>query len=132
MTRLFGNVLQTAMPPEVQLQLAQMLVQMKRFDLLEPVFIKYLADKPDDLRIQIELAAVRIELKRFDQAIETIKGAVEKGGEPIRTVLRKDVRFQPLWGDVRFQALVQPAAGRLPFGALSQPSNGGLGGLLFQ
>jgi tetratricopeptide (TPR) repeat protein len=131
MTQLLGDVLRSDLPPDVQLQLAQMLIQMKRFDLVEPVFIKYLAVKPDDLSVQVELAATRIELKRFDQAIETLRKAVEKGGEPIRAVLRKDKRFQPLWNDARFQAIVPPPpASRQPFGALPQQSNG-LGGLLF-
>ncbi|MEI8206637.1 MAG: tetratricopeptide repeat protein, partial [Kiritimatiellales bacterium] len=132
LAQLFGDVLRSTLPPEVHLQLAQMLIQMKRFDLVEPVLIKYLAAKPDDLRIQVDLAAVRVELKRLDQAIELLRKAVEKGGEPIRAVLRKDARFQPLWNDARFQAIVPPpSAGRIPFGALPQQS-GGLGGPLFQ
>jgi thioredoxin-like negative regulator of GroEL len=131
MNVLFNDVLRSDLPPEIHLQLAQMLIQMKRFDLVEPALIKYLAAKPDDLRIQIDLAAVRVELRRLDQAIETLRKVVEKGGEPIRTTLRKDARFQPLWNDARFQAIVPPApAGRLPFGAL--PQSGGLGGSLFQ
>jgi thioredoxin-like negative regulator of GroEL len=131
MAQLLDNVLRSNLPPEIHLQLAQMLIQMKRFDLVEPVLVKYLAGKPDDLSAQVDLAAVRTELKRFDLAIETLRKAVEKGGEPIRTLLRKDARFQPLWNDARFQAIVPPAApARLPFGNLPQ-SSGGLGGLVF-
>ncbi len=132
MQQLITNLLRSGMPPEVNLQLAQMLIQIKRVDMVEPVFIKYLEAKPDDLAVQIELAAVRLALGRPGPAFETLKGAVEKGGEPIRAVLRKDMRFQPLWNDARFQALVppQPATSglRLPFGT-AQPS--GLGGLSF-
>jgi tetratricopeptide (TPR) repeat protein len=129
--QLFGDLLRSPLPPEIQLQLAQMVLQMNRFDLAEPVLIKYLAAKPDDLRIQIDLAAVRVELRRLDQAIETLRKVVEKGGEPIRAALRKDVRFQPLWNDARFQSIVPPEpAGRLPLGA--PPQFGGLGGPLFQ
>jgi hypothetical protein len=72
-----------------------------------------------------------VELRRLDQAIETLRKVVEKGGEPIRAALRKDVRFQPLWNDARFQSIVPPEpAGRLPLGA--PPQFGGLGGPLFQ
>jgi hypothetical protein len=124
-------VLRSDLPPEIHLQLAQMLIQMKRFDLVEPVLVKYLAAKPDDLSVQVDLAAVRVELRRLDQAIETLRKTVEKGGEPIRAALRKDARFQPLWNDARFQAIVPPVpAGRLPFGAA--PQSGGLGRPLFQ
>jgi thioredoxin-like negative regulator of GroEL len=131
MAQLFGDVLRSDLPPEIHLQLAQMLIQMKRFDLVEPVLVKYLAAKPDDLSVQVDLAAVRVELRRLDQAIETLRKTVEKGGEPIRAALRKDARFQPLWNDARFQAIVPPMpAGRLPFGAAPQSS--GLGGPLFQ
>jgi len=130
LAQLQDNLLRANLPSEMQLQLAQMLVQMRRPDMAEPFFEKYLTAKPDNLRIQVEQAAVRVELKKYDQAIETLRVAVEKGGEPIRSVLRKDQRFQPLWKDARFQALVPPApVGRLPFGAL--PQSGGLGGLSF-
>jgi thioredoxin-like negative regulator of GroEL len=130
--QLLGNVLQSNLPTEINLQLAQMLIQMKRFDLVEPVFIKYLKAVPDDLRVQIDLAAVRTVLGRSDQAIETLRAVIEKGGEPIRSLLRKDQRFQPLWNDPRFRTLIPPTPApglSLPFGAASKTS--GLDGLSF-
>ncbi len=130
MRQLIGSVLQSGLPPEISLQLAQMLVQIKRIDFVEPIFINYLKAKPDDLRIQLELAALRMALGHPDQAIDALRVAVQKGGEPICAVLRKDTRFQPLWNDARFQAIVPPvpaASRRLPFGAAPQPS--GIGGL---
>ncbi|MFA7256766.1 MAG: tetratricopeptide repeat protein, partial [Kiritimatiellales bacterium] len=129
MHRLVQDILRAGLPPEISLQLAQLLEQMKQFDLVEQVFVKYLEAKPDDLRIQVELAAVRQTLGHTDQALQTIRSAVDKGGEPIRAVIRKDVRFRPLWNDPRFQALVPPSSSRLPFGSAPQP--GGLGGLSF-
>ena len=119
MRQLIGSVLQSGLPPEVNLQLAQLLVQIKRVEFVEPIFINYLQARPDDLRIQLELAALRLSLGHPDLAIETLRTAVQKGGEPICAVLRKDARFQPLWNDARFQAIVPPipAAGRrLPSG----------------
>lgn len=133
MRQLVQDILRAGLPPEVSLQLAQLLVQMKQFDLVDQVFLKYLAAKPDDLRVQIELAAVRVALGHTDQALQTVKLAVDKGGEPIRAVIRKDMRFRSLWEDPRFQALVPPSTGagpRLPFGTMSQPT-GGLGSLSF-
>lgn len=130
MRQLVNDLLRSGLPPDIILQLSQMLVQINRLDVAEPVLLKYLEARPDDLRVQVELAAVRVALKRYDAALETIKLAVEKGGEPIRTVLRKDARFQPLWNDARFQALVSSSNRRLPLGASPQPA-GGLGGFTF-
>jgi thioredoxin-like negative regulator of GroEL len=126
--QMVNNVLHAGLPPEVQIQLAQLLVQLKQLDLADQALISYLQAKPDDLRAQIELAAIRIMLGRTDQALQTIQTAVGKGGEPIRAVIRKDQRFRPLWNDPRFQAIVPPSTPRLPFGAASQPA-GGFGGL---
>jgi hypothetical protein len=89
----------------------------------------YLKSKPDDLQSQVELAAVRLTLGRLDQALTTLRTVVEKGGEPIRAMIRKDMRFQPLWNDARFQAIVPPTVARPPFGAM--PQSPGLGGLSF-
>ena len=129
MQQLIGNLLRANLPLEINLQLAQMLVQMKRVDMAEPVIITYLKSKPDDLQVQVELAAVRLTLGRLDQALTTLRTVVEKGGEPIRAMIRKDMRFQPLWNDARFQAIVPPTAARPPFGAM--PQSPGLGGLSF-
>jgi thioredoxin-like negative regulator of GroEL len=129
MQQLIGNLLRSNLPPEINLQLAQMLIQMKRVDMAEPVIITYLKAKPDDLQVQVELAAVRIALGRVDQALTTLRAVVEKGGEPIRAMIRKDMRFQPLWNDARFQAIVPPTVARPPFGAM--PQSPGLGGLSF-
>jgi thioredoxin-like negative regulator of GroEL len=123
--QMLGNLLRSNLPPEINLQLAQMLVQMKRLDLVEPVFMAYLKARPDDLKVQIDLAALRVATGRAGLALENIKAVVEKGGEPVRVMIRKDTRFQPLWNDARFQALVPPPAPgtslQSPFGATQQP-----------
>lgn len=132
MKRLVNELLNSGLPPEIHLQLAQVLSQMNRFDFVEPILINYLKGSPDDLRVQVELAAVQVAMGRPDRAIESIKAAVQKGGEPICAVLRKDARFQMLWNDARFQAVVPPAPAsgrRLPGEAVPQPS--GLGRFSF-
>ncbi|MCC7300339.1 MAG: tetratricopeptide repeat protein, partial [Verrucomicrobia bacterium] len=125
-------IMRDSAPPNVYAQLAQLLTQIKQIDLVEPVILKYLAAQPDDLVAQIELAANRIALGRPDAALQAIRTAVEKGGDPIRAVIRKDVRFRPLSNDPRFQALVPPEAsfGRRSPG-MSPQSGGGLNPLLF-
>ncbi len=129
--KLVGDMLHSGLPPQIERQLAQMLIQMRQFDMAGPVLVKYLREKPDDLKIRIELAAIQTSAGRKDKALETLQIAVEKGGEPIRNLLRKDLRFRPVWNDPEFQKLVPPpSAKRLPFGAAAQPA-GEFGGLSF-
>jgi hypothetical protein len=94
------------------------------------VMAKYLSSTPTDLKSWIELAAIRMAMNRKDTALAALQTAVKKGGEPIRNLLRKDVRFKPLWTDPRFKTLVPPAATkRLPFSSVPKPA--GSGGLSF-
>ena len=131
MTQLFNNTLRANLPSEVYLQLSQMMVDLKHFDMAELSLSKYIQANPDDVRMLVELAAVRQQLGRSDQALETLQIAVGKGGEMVRASLRKDGRFQSLWNDPRFRALVPPApALRLPLNGEAPQSNG-LGGLVF-
>lgn len=118
--KLVGDILRSGLPPEIELQLAQMLTQMKRFDQADLVLVKHLGAKPDDLRVWVELAAIRTSMGRKDKALEALQQAVEKGGEPIRNVLRKDQRFKSFWTDPKFQQLVPPTVKKpIPFGGLS-------------
>jgi len=129
--KLTTDILRSKLPTQIEQQLTQMLIQMKRFDMAELVLAKAVGEKPDDLKSWVDLAAVRVGMKKNSRAIDALQKAVEKGGEPIRNVLRKDSRFQPLWNDSKFQKLVPPPSGkRLPFGAAPQPA-GGFGGLSF-
>ena len=129
--KLITDILRSKLPPQIEQQLTQMLIQMKRFDMAELVLAKAVGEKPDDLKSWMDLAAVRVGMKQNSRAIDALQKAVEKGGEPIRNVLRKDPRFKPLWSNPKFQKLVPPPSGkRLPFGAAPQPV-GGFGGLSF-
>ena len=127
--KMVADILRSNPPPQIELQLSQMLAQMRRPDLAEPVLAKYLGEKPADLKGWLNLAALRVSLGRKDKALDALQQAVNKGGSPIRNVLRKDPRFRPLWNDPRFQRMV-PAAAGLPFGAAPKPA-GGFGGLSF-
>ena len=116
MKQLIDNLLRSNPPPEIIQPLVQILLQMNRRDMAEPVLLKYIEARPADLPVLIELAAVRVALGRPGPALEALQTAVSRGGEPIRAVLRRDTRFQPLWNDPRFQSLVPHPSARLPFG----------------
>ncbi|MBM4152020.1 MAG: DUF2723 domain-containing protein [Kiritimatiellaceae bacterium] len=129
LTQLLNSLLQSSIPAEMLLPMAQQLIQMKRADYAEPLIQKYVMMQPNELNIQVELAALRFGLGRPDAAFETLRGAVAKGGEPVRAMIRKDSRFQAMWNDSRFRAIVPPApATKFPFTA---PQSGEVGGYPF-
>ncbi len=65
--------------------------------------------------VWIELAAIRTEMNRPGQAIGALKQAVNKGGEPIRSLIRKDPRFAPLRNQPKFKELIPPVPAASPF-----------------
>jgi len=129
--QMVNDLLKSEMPIPITQQMALLLIQMRHFQEAESVLMKILAEKPDDLKSWLELAAVRTASNQKDSAIDALQKMVEKGGDPLRNVLRKDLRFRPLWNDPRFQKLVpQPTQKRFPFGSAPEPS-GGFGSLPF-
>ncbi|MBL7016492.1 MAG: DUF2723 domain-containing protein [Kiritimatiellales bacterium] len=117
MRAMVRNILASDLPPQILLQLAQQLTQMRRFDLAEAALTKYLTKKPDETRIWIELAIVQMTRNRITPALNSIEKAVEQGGDSIRSALLKDARFQPLYKNERFKKLVPPMAPKksIPF-----------------
>ncbi|QHI67957.1 DUF2723 domain-containing protein [Tichowtungia aerotolerans] len=105
-----NRVLSAQLPPQIKLQLAQQLAQMRRFDIAEVALVKYLAAKPDDTRIWIELAVVRMTLGHIPQALSALETAVEKGGDSARNQISKDARFRPLYSNPQFRSLVPAQA----------------------
>jgi len=110
MNAMVRTILASKFSPQLSLQLAQQLAQMRRFDLAESVLTKYLAEKPDDTRVWIELAVIRQTRNRITQALDAIETAVGQGGDAVRALLLKDTRFRPLYNNQRFRALVPPPA----------------------
>ncbi len=124
--RLVGGLLSdTGMPVDVYVQIARMGAEMRRLDLVEPALTRALQRQPDDGLIAVDLAAAQVALRRTDAAFETLRAAVERGGEPVRARLRGDDRFDAVRGRPEFQRLVSPPAPARP---LRLP--GGLEGLI--
>jgi len=105
---LVRNVVSADLEPNILLQFAQQLTQMRRLDLAEAVLTKYLSAKPEDVRVWIEMAAIRLARNRGSQSLAAIENAVKHGGDAARAQLIKDVRFRPLYNNQRFQSLVPP------------------------
>lgn len=120
MHQLINDVLQLDLSANVTRQLTQMLLQIKRFDAVEPVVVRHLKKHPNDFRVRIDWAAVLLMQGQTGRALGELEQAVKTGGEAARAILRKDTRLRPLWGNARFKALVPSSAGRaLPAGGPS-------------
>ncbi len=117
MKQIIDHILQFDPPPQFSKQLIDMLTQIQRLDMAEPVIVYSLKKNPQDTSLWITLAANRMALNRQNAALDAIASAVKYGGEPIRNILRKDEQFQSLWGNERFRKLVPPPSAnrRLPF-----------------
>jgi predicted Zn-dependent protease len=103
------NILnQDNLPPEVALEVGQMFADSKRLDLLGTALEKYLARKPGDPRRWIDLAAVQAHLGRTNECMQSLRRAVQIGGEPARDIVRKDRRFDPVRPMPEFNTLVPP------------------------
>jgi tetratricopeptide (TPR) repeat protein len=99
---------QQNLPPEITLQVAQMFAEAKRLDLLSIALERYLERKPADARRWIDLAAVQANLTRTNECIQSLRKAVQIGGEPARDIVRKDRRFDAVRDVPEFSTLVPP------------------------
>lgn len=100
------------MPPQVFLNIAEVTKRFKKLDLMEMSVKRYLEKQPADIKRRIELAAVQTMRNHKDAALDSIRKAIEMGGNPVRDLIRKDARFTPLQGDERFRKMIPPPAAR--------------------
>jgi tetratricopeptide (TPR) repeat protein len=108
------NILrQDHIPPPVILQVAELYVQAQRADLLATALERYLQKEPANPRIWFDLAGVQAQLQRSNEAVRTLRRAIELGGEPVRDMARKDARFNSLRDMPEYRALVPPIQPRM-------------------
>ena len=108
-------------PPNVYLAVAKLYADAKRMDLLGVALERYLAREPSNPRVWIDLAAVHVALQRTNEAIESVRRAVETGGEAARDIVRKDNRFDPIREMPAFKTLVPPIQANLPMNLPNLP-----------
>jgi tetratricopeptide (TPR) repeat protein len=108
------NILrQDQLPPAIYLRIAEMYAGAQRGDLLVTALERYLQKEPSNPRIWFDLAGVQAQLQRSNDAIRTLRRAIELGGEAVRDMVRKDRRFDPLREAPEFRAIVPPVQSRL-------------------
>ena len=98
----------TNIPPNAYLAVAKMYADAKRMDLLATALEKYLAREPANPKVWIDLAAIQAAMQKSNECVQSLKRAIELGGEPVRDVIRKDPRFNPVRENREFKALVPP------------------------
>jgi thioredoxin-like negative regulator of GroEL len=119
--RLMAGLLQDAnVPVEAYLRIAQMCAESRRLDLVEVALAHAVQREPGNLGVWTDLAAVQLAMQKPDAALQTVRIAVERGGEPLRDRLRGDPRFNGIRTHPEFQRLVPAAA---PMGPLQLPGS---------
>ncbi|MBI3985572.1 MAG: DUF2723 domain-containing protein [Lentisphaerae bacterium] len=101
----------TNLPPAAYLEIAKMFANGKPPNVLGVVeaFQRYLQREPADTRVWVELSYAQLALGQKDQALVSLRQAVQLGGEPVKEHARQDKRFEPLYGSEPFQKLVAPS-----------------------
>ena len=96
----------TNIPPNAYLAIAKMYADSKRMDLLAVALEKYLAREPANPKVWIDLAAIQAAMQKSNDCMQSLKRAIDLGGEPVRDIIRKDPRFNPIRESPEFKALV--------------------------
>jgi len=103
----------TNLPPQVCLKVAEiaMASQPQRLGMVVEAYQRYLAREKSDARIWYELGCVQAVIGQASNAIHSLQQASAIGGEPIKDVMRKDQRLEPLRSSEVFQKLITPSQG---------------------
>ncbi|MBI2442109.1 MAG: DUF2723 domain-containing protein [Lentisphaerae bacterium] len=94
-------------PPQAYLKVAELASNPPRWPLLAEAYQRYLQRQPSDPRGWLELACAQVQMAQNDSALRSLRQAVACGGEPLKDMIRKDGRLDPLRGLESFQKLVQ-------------------------
>jgi tetratricopeptide (TPR) repeat protein len=95
-----------AVSPSILLQLARHMAGLQRHAVAEQALINYTSVAPKDPRGWLNLAAFRIARHNYEETPDLLEKAIAIGGEPIRNILRKDPRFDPVRNSKEFKKLV--------------------------
>ena len=121
LTQLFESltmnvIRQDNLPPDIILRVANLYAQMNRADLFTTALERYLQKEPNNASIWFELAAAQAMTQRPKEGIQSLRRAIELGGEPMRDAARKDQRFTAVREQAEFKNLVPPiqAGANLP------------------
>lgn len=104
----------TNLPANYYLSIAKMYADAKRMDLLAYALQRYLTREPGNPRVWVDLSAVLVLLNQQDRAMESLRRAIDLGGDQIRDIVRQDNRFESVRDNPAYKALVPPIRTTLP------------------
>ncbi len=93
--------------PEIALQVAQLMTQQKRYNLVEQALNRYVELKPEDPAGWLNLAALQLAFKKQAAMWKSMDKAIEADGEKTRAMLRKDRRFNSIRNTAEFQRRIK-------------------------
>jgi tetratricopeptide (TPR) repeat protein len=104
-------------PAECLFQVGTLLNSVRRPDLAMSAFRRYVTLAPRDPKGWVEMGWLSIIQNKSNEGYDAWRRAVELGGEPTRSQLRTESRFQPMWQQQNlpppFRDLVQPSRTRV-------------------
>jgi hypothetical protein len=104
-------------PAECLFQVGTLLNSVRRPDLAMNAFRRYVTLEKRDPKGWVEIGWLSITQGKSTEGYDAWRRAVELGGEPTRSQLRSDGRFQQLWQQQNlpppFRDLVQPGRSRV-------------------
>ena len=104
----------TNVPANYYLAIAKVYADGRRLDLLGIALEKYLQREPANPSVWIDLAAVQAAEHQNNEAVSSLKKAVEFGGETARDTARKDPRFDSIRESAAFKAVIPAAPSEIP------------------
>jgi tetratricopeptide (TPR) repeat protein len=100
----------TNLPPQVYLKIAEIAtsVQPQRLGMVAEAYQRYLARERSDPRIWYEMACVQLAMRQPSNVFYALQQALALGGEPVKEMMRKDPRLEPLRASEAFMKLITP------------------------
>jgi thioredoxin-like negative regulator of GroEL len=92
-------------PLDALISLANIFANNQRIDLVEVALRRYLERNPRNPRVWLDLAATQIVRQQAEFA-QSLRRAIELGGDPVREAVRQDPRFEPVRQTREYQQLV--------------------------
>ncbi len=103
---------------ETAMQIAQLMAQKQRYNVVEQALLKYTKLKPENPGGWIDLAALQLALNKRADMWKSLDKAIEADPDRTRAQLRKDARFNPVRTTEKFKNLVPPEQQRVDTGLL--------------
>jgi len=98
----FGMIKTPETPPQVLYQLAQMYLNLKRFDRAHEALYAMSRKEPNNAEVWYNIAVLHCMRGEGPKAIKALETAVKAGGDPIKQRARQDPNFSGIRAEMKF------------------------------